>query len=88
MSKNTLFAAALAAALLAGCSSAPKTDPAIAGEGAGAGGAASDVTQVQAGDGSGLDAQGGPAGVGRIGYCDYDSYVVRPDADGRRRRAA
>lgn len=80
MSKTHLLAAALAAALLTGCSSTPKTDPAIAGEGAGAGGAASDVTQVQAGAGAGLDAQGGPAGVGRVVYFDYDSYVVRPDA--------
>ena len=80
MSKTYLFAAALAAALLAGCSSAPKTDPAIAGEG-GAGGATSDVTQVRTDDGNaGLDAQGGPAGVGRIVYFDYDSYVVRDDA--------
>ena len=83
MNKTYLFAAALTAALFAGCSSTPKTDPAIAGEGGvGAGGAASDVAQVQAGDGSGygLDAQGGPAGVGRVVYFDFDSYTVRADA--------
>ena len=84
MTKTHLLAATLAAALLAGCSSTPKTDPAIQGDaaGAGAGGAASDVTQVRTDDatGSGLDAQGGPAGVGRVVYFDYDSYVVREDA--------
>ena len=81
MSKTTLLAAALAAAFLAGCSSTPKTDPAIAGDGAaGAGGAASDVAQVRTDDGSaGLDAKGGPAGVGRVSYFDFDSYVVRSD---------
>ena len=80
MNKTTLRAAALAAAFLAGCSSTPKTDPAIAGDGAGAGGAASDVAQVRTDDGTaGLDAQGGPAGVGRVIYFDFDSYAVRPD---------
>lgn len=84
MSKTYLLAAALAAALVAGCSSAPKTDPAIIGEegAAGAGAAASDVTQVRTDDaaGAGLDAQGGPAGVGRVVYFDFDSYIVRDDA--------
>ena len=88
MLKKLLIAAGVAA-LLAGCGSNVKLDPPIQGDGAatsttGAGTGAnaqgagqSSVTQVQAGSG-GRD-MAGPAGVGKVVYFDYDSFVVKPD---------
>lgn len=71
------------AALLAGCSSGVKLDEnsAAANGGANTSGAASGVAGVDL-TGSQIDADGGPKGVGRVVYFDFDSFVVKPDAQG------
>lgn len=84
------FALAVIAAALAGCGSNVKLDPPIQDGAAGTSGAAgagmgadgqgagqSSVTAVQAGPSDGD--QAGPAGVGKVIYFDYDSFVVRSD---------
>ncbi len=82
MMKHYVWAAVLAAAL-AGCSSTPKIDPAVAQDGTAAGqaGSAGVVEQVTAGgDGYGADGAGmGPAGVGNVVYFDFDSFAIRAD---------
>ena len=70
------------AALLAGCSSGVKLDEtpvedrnaAAATSGAASGVAGVDLT------GSQIDADGGPKGVGRVVYFDFDSFTVKSDA--------
>ena len=78
--------ALVAAAVLAGCSSAPSLDnapvedkgAATAAGGAGAGGAGqSGVGGVDL-NASGANGQG-PVGVARVIYFDFDSYTVKPD---------
>ena len=79
--------ALVAAAVLAGCSSAPSLDAPVedkggvavnGGAGAGAGGAGqSGVAGVDLSN-SAANAQG-PVGVARIIYFDFDSYVVKAD---------
>lgn len=74
------------AALMAGCSSGVKLDDnanANAGNNAGANtsGAASGVAGVDL-TGSQIGADGGPKGVGRVVLFDFDSFVVKPDAQG------
>ena len=72
------------AALLAGCSSGVKLDEnaaAGANGGASTSGAASGVAGVDL-TGSQIDADGGPRGVGRVVYFDFDSFIVKPDAQG------
>lgn len=71
------------AVLLAGCSSGVKLDEnANANNGAGnTSGAASGVAGVDL-TGSQIDADGGPKGVGRVVYFDFDSFVVKPEAQG------
>lgn len=71
---------AIVALALAGCGSNVKLDPPIqdGASATGAGGAGqSAVTQVEAGSAVGDVA--GPAGVGRIVYFDFDSFVVKPE---------
>ncbi len=72
------------AALMAGCSSGVKLDEnasAGANGGANTSGAASGVAGVDL-TGSQIDADGGPRGVGRVVYFDFDSFIVKPDAQG------
>lgn len=70
------------AALVAGCSSGVKLDEnANANNGANNSGATSGVAGVDL-TGSQIDADGGPKGVGRVVYFDFDSFVVKPDAQG------
>lgn len=70
------------AALLAGCSSGVKLDEnSAANSGANTSGAASGVAGVDL-TGSQIDADGGPKGVGRVVYFDFDSFVVKSDAQG------
>lgn len=71
------------AVLLAGCSSGVKLDEnANANNGAGnTSGAASGVAGVDL-TGSQIDADGGPKGVGRVVYFDFDSFVVKPEVQG------
>ena len=72
------------AALLAGCSSGVKLDDnasANSGTNASTSGATSGVTGVDL-TGSQIDADGGPKGVGRVVYFDFDSFVVKPEAQG------
>lgn len=92
MIKRYFMLAAIAAAL-AGCGSNVKLDPPVQGGAMGSAGAAggsgadagaagqgagqSSVTAVQAGPSDGD--KGGPAGVARVIYFDYDSFVVRSD---------
>lgn len=85
MIKPYLMAAAFAA-MLAACGTdvkldePPVSDATATTGGAGAAGQGagqSAVTQVQA-DGAGQD-RGGPAGVGKVVYFDYDSFVVKPE---------
>lgn len=69
-------------ALMAGCSSGVKLDEnanANANTGANTSGAASGVAGVDL-TGSQIDADGGPKGVGRVVYFDFDSFVVKADA--------
>ncbi len=77
------------AALMAGCSSGvkldetPVTDASALSSGAGAGGSGSGTSQSGV---SGVDLtqsggdQAGPQGVSRIVYFDYDSFVIKADA--------
>lgn len=72
------------AALLAGCSSGVKLDEnanAANNSGASTSGAASGVAGVDL-TGSQIDADGGPKGVGRVVYFDFDSFVVKSEAQG------
>ena len=71
------------AALLAGCSSGVKLDENAnaANNGANTTGATSGVAGVDL-TGSQIDADGGPKGVGRVVYFDFDSFVVKSDAQG------
>lgn len=70
------------AALLAGCSSGVKLDEnSAANSGASTSGAASGVAGVDL-TGSQIDADGGPKGAGRVVYFDFDSFVVKSDAQG------
>ena len=70
------------AALLAGCSSGVKLDEnSAANSGTNTSGAASGVAGVDL-TGSQIDADGGPKGVGRVVYFDFDSFVVKSDAQG------
>ncbi|WP_284335224.1 peptidoglycan-associated lipoprotein Pal [Comamonas sp. NoAH] len=72
------------AALMAGCSSGVKLDEnanANASNGASTSGATSGVAGVDL-TGSQIAADGGPKGVGRVVYFDFDSFVVKPDAQG------
>lgn len=71
------------AVLLAGCSSGVKLDENAAANNGGANnsGAASGVTGVDL-TGSQIDADGGPKGVGRVVYFDFDSFVVKPEEQG------
>lgn len=72
------------AALLAGCSSGVKLDETpvedrnatanTSGDASGVAGV--DLTANQ------IDADGGPRGVGRVVYFDFDSFVVKPEAQG------
>jgi len=73
------------AALMAGCSSGVKLDEnATAGGANGSAntsGSASGVAGVDL-TGSQIDADGGPKGVGRVVYFDFDSFIVKSDAQG------
>lgn len=74
------------AALLAGCSSGVKLDEsannaAAGNNGANTSGAASGVAGVDL-TGSQIAADGGPKGVGRVVLFDFDSFVVKSDAQG------
>jgi peptidoglycan-associated lipoprotein len=78
--KRTLMVAALAA-VLAGCGSSVKLNQpgeasATTGDAAGQGSGQSTVTAVQVPQ-AGADGQG-PAGVARVIYFDFDSFVVKP----------
>ena len=68
------------AALLAGCSSGVKLDENANGANGSdtTSGAASGVTGVDL-TGMQIDADGGPKGVGRVVYFDFDSFVVKPE---------
>ena len=78
--------ALVAAAVLAGCSSAPSLDnapvedkgAATAGNGAGTGGAGQSTVGGVDLNQSGANGQG-PVGVARVIYFDFDSYSVKPD---------
>ena len=77
-----VYIALSVAALLAGCSSGVKLDEnSAANSGANTSGAASGVAGVDL-TGSQIDADGGPKGVGRVVYFDFDSFVVKSDAQG------
>ena len=65
------------AALLAGCSSGVKLDEASV-EDRNAAGATTGVAGVDL-TGSAIDADGGPRGVGRVVYFDFDSYVIKSE---------
>lgn len=73
------------AALMAGCSSGVKLDENASAGGANGGantsGSASGVAGVDL-TGSQIDADGGPKGVGRVVYFDFDSFIVKSDAQG------
>lgn len=73
------------AALMAGCSSGVKLDENATAGGANGGantsGSASGVAGVDL-TGSQIDADGGPKGVGRVVYFDFDSFIVKSDAQG------
>lgn len=88
---STATVAVALAASLAGCSSGVKLDVPVedktgistTGSGSGSGanngqGSGSGVTTVDLGNTSG-GASGGPAGVGKIIYFDFDSYLVKPE---------
>ena len=81
MTLKRLSFAVTVAALLAGCSSGVKLDNAAVEDrgtsttsGTQSGVAGVDLT------GSNIDADGGPRGVSRIVYFDFDSYVIKPEA--------
>lgn len=70
------------AALMAGCSSGVKLDETPVEDRNAAttnSGAASGVSGVDL-TGSQIDADGGPRGVSRVIYFDFDSFVVKPEA--------
>lgn len=69
------------AALMAGCSSGVKLEDAPVEDRAATttSGAASNVAGVDV-SGSQIDADGGPRGVGRVVYFDFDSFSVKADA--------
>lgn len=71
------------AALMAGCSSGVKLDDSAnaANAGANTSGSASGVAGVDL-TGSQIAADGGPKGVGRVVHFDFDSFVVKADAQG------
>ena len=72
------------AALMAGCSSGVKLDESASGAnntGANTSGSASGVAGVDL-TGSQIAADGGPKGVGRVVYFDFDSFSVKPEAQG------
>lgn len=73
------------AALMAGCSSGVKLDENAnanaANSGANTSGSASGVSGVDL-TGAQIDADGGPKGVGRVVHFDFDSFVVKADAQG------
>ncbi len=77
--KRIAFIAA-AAAVMAGCSSGVKLNDASV-EDRNAGNATSGVAGVDL-TGSDIAADGGPRNVGRVVYFDFDSYVVKPEAQG------
>ncbi|MBF6630292.1 MAG: peptidoglycan-associated lipoprotein Pal [Comamonas sp.] len=74
------------AALMAGCSSGVKLDDAAAVEDRNA---ANTTNTAQSGvsgvdlTGSQVDADGGPRGVSRVVYFDFDSFVIKPEAQGQ-----
>jgi peptidoglycan-associated lipoprotein len=74
------------AALMAGCSSGVKLDEnANVGANTGANTATSGAQSGVAGvdlTGSQIDADGGPKGVGRVVHFDFDSFVVKSEAQG------
>lgn len=78
--KRLSFAVSVAA-LLAGCSSGVKLDNAPV-EDRGAAATTGNQSGVAGVDltGSNIDADGGPRGVSRIVYFDFDSYVIKPEA--------
>ncbi|MBV2164675.1 peptidoglycan-associated lipoprotein Pal [Comamonas nitrativorans] len=77
--KRIAFIAA-AAAVMAGCSSGVKLNDASV-EDRNANNATSGVAGVDL-TGSDIGADGGPRNVGRVVYFDFDSYVVKPEAQG------
>ena len=74
------------AALLAGCSSGVKLDNAQVEDRGTTTSTANTNTGAQSGvagvdlTGNGVDADGGPRGVSRIVYFDFDSFVIKPEA--------
>ncbi len=81
--KRTSLVAAALAVVLAGCSSGVKLNEAsVEDRGAGQNsGAASGVAGVDL-TGTSVGADGGPANVGRVVYFDFDSYIVKSEAQG------
>lgn len=83
MRKNLLLSSLLVA-LLAACSSTPKTEGGAAVEDRGASGSGSSVARVDAGQpsGSGIAALRDPKNIlsKREVFFDFDSYVIREDA--------
>ena len=69
------------AAFLAGCSSGVKLDDAAANQGTGNSQTTSGVAGVDL-TGSDIGPDGGPRDVGRVVYFDFDSYVVKAEAQG------
>ena len=74
------------AALMAGCSSGVKLDEAKVEDrvttNTTTNTAESGVSGVDL-TGSQIDADGGPKGVSRVVYFDFDSFVVKPEAQGQ-----
>ena len=81
MTLKKLSFAVSVAALLVGCSSGVKLDKAPV-EDRGAANTTGSQSGVAGVDltGSNIDADGGPRGVSRIVYFDFDSYVIKPEA--------
>ncbi|MBS7349531.1 MAG: peptidoglycan-associated lipoprotein Pal [Comamonas sp.] len=80
--KPTSLVAAALAVVLAGCSSGVKLNEAAvqdAGAGQNANAGAGAVTGVDL-TASSIAPDGGPAHVGRVVYFDYDSYIVKSEA--------
>ena len=75
------------AVLLAGCSSGVKLDEAQVEDSSttNAGAGSSSQSGVAGVDltGSNIDPDGGPRGVSRIVYFDFDSFVIKPEAQGQ-----
>ncbi len=72
---------AAAAAVMAGCSSGVKLNDASVEDRNANANATSGVTGVDL-TGKDIAPDGGPANVGRVVYFDFDSYVVKADAQG------